>query len=228
MLERRIIIVKSVVRIFLLFAAFISAASFAQSAEDEGRRLLNRFVNDVASFSARFEQQLVDADGEVVEESDGTMEIQRPGRFRWSYDRPYEQVMVADGMNVWSYDVDLAQVTVKSQAEVLSNTPALLLGGSHGALGDFDFVGSDSDRDTVWVTLQPKTSENGFTKIELGFNEGELRRMVFSDNLQQSTLIALFDLQINPDIPDDHFVFIPADDVDVVGVPVANSIGSTD
>ena len=89
---------------------------------DEGKQLLDTFLNDVTTLAATFEQSLIDADDTVVEESNGTLEIQRPGRFRWTYDRPYEQIMVADGLNIWNYDVDLAQVTVKNQAEVLGST----------------------------------------------------------------------------------------------------------
>lgn len=195
-------------------------AAPAGATEDEGKILLRNFVTDVRTLSASFEQSLLDADGVLVEESDGTLEIQRPGRFRWSYASPYEQITVADGLNVWSYDVDLAQVTVKSQREVLGGTPALLLGGTGNVLDDFEYVASNSDRGTVWVELRPRSSDNGFTKIELGFNDGDLRRMIFSDNLQQSTLIVLFDLQLNQDISAERFRFTPPADADLVGKPI--------
>jgi len=187
---------------------------------DEGKALLDTFLSDVRTMSARFEQSLIDADNVVVEESNGVLEIQRPGKFRWVYDQPYEQIMVADGLNVWSYDVDLAQVTVKAQQDVLGGTPALLLGGTGNVLDDFEYTESFSDRGTIWVHLRPRSTDNGFTKIELGFDDGNLRRMIFSDNLQQSTLIALFDLQVNQHIPGDHFQFTPPRDVDLVGVPI--------
>ncbi len=188
--------------------------------DEKAKALLQRFVNDVRTLQGRFEQSLIDADQQLVEESSGTLEIQRPGQFRWVYTEPYEQVLVADGSNVWSYDVDLAQVTVKPQAEVLSNTPAALLGGSPDALEQFDYIGSFIDRGTVWVTLRPKDRDNGFAKVELGFNDGKLSRMLFSDNLEQTTLIALFDVSLNLEIDADHFEFNPPDDVDIVGTPL--------
>ncbi len=188
--------------------------------DDKAKALLERFVNDIQTLQGRFEQSLIDADQQLVEESSGTLEIQRPGQFRWVYTEPYEQVLVADGSNVWSYDVDLAQVTVKPQAEVLSNTPAALLGGSPDALEQFDYIGSFIDRGTVWVTLRPKDRDNGFAKVELGFNDGKLSRMLFSDNLEQTTLIALFDVSLNLEIDADHFEFNPPDDVDIVGTPL--------
>jgi len=197
-----------------LFAAEVDADAHA-----DGQALVENFVRNIRTLRGRFEQSLVDADKELLEESSGTLEIRRPGQFRWVYAEPYEQVLVADGLNVWSYDVDLAQVTVKPQAEVLRNTPASLLGGSPDALEQFDYIGSFTDRGTVWIRLRPKNRDNGFEKVELGFNDGELTRMLFSDNLEQTTLIALFDVSLNGDIEADRFEFIPPDDVDVVGTP---------
>lgn len=187
---------------------------------DAGQQLLHEFVYDVQSLSARFEQSLLDANGDVLETSSGTVDIRRPGRFRWAYTEPYEQLLVADGLNVWSYDVDLAQVIVKPQADVLRNTPALLLGGSDDVLDDFDYLGSYEDRGTVWVRLRPKNSDHGFSKVELGFTDGTLSRMMFDDTLEQTTLIALLDVTTNERQEDDLFEFVVPDDVDLVGVPI--------
>ena len=204
--------------IFLILG--IVRASCAQG-EPDGQRLIDDFINNVQTMSGRFEQQLVDADDIVIDKSSGTIEIQKPGRFRWTYLEPYEQILVADGLNIWSYDVDLEQVTVKAQAKVLASTPALLLGGSQDVLDDFEYVGSFVERDIVWVRLRPNTTDNGFTKVELGFKDGKLSRMIFGDNLGQTTLIALFDLSLNESIDEKRFSFTPPDGVDVVGQPLS-------
>lgn len=214
--------------VLLAFAQPEFAAGEAREQVDEGRALLNEFLHGVTTMSARFEQSLVDADDRVVEESSGRLEIQRPGRFRWAYELPYAQVMIADGLNVWSYDVDLAQVTVKAQQDVLGGTPALLLGGTENSMDDFEYIESVSDRGTVWVHLRPRSTDNGFTKIELGFNDGELRRMIFSDNLQQSTFIALFDVELNQELPAEHFQFTLPADVDLVGSPIVDNASLLD
>jgi len=189
------------------------------SGADEGRRLVDEFVNDVTTFQGRFEQALIDADGQVVEKTTGMLELQRPGQFRWSYIEPYEQWLVADGVNIWSYDVDLAQVTVKPQAEALANTPALLLGGSAGALDQFDYEGSYVETVTTWVRLAPKNTDSGFLRVELGFVADTLSRMVFFDNLEQTTLIALDEVAVNEPIDPARFEFVIPEDVDVVGTP---------
>lgn len=187
--------------------------------EDDGRRLIDEFLDDVVTFSGDFEQALLDADGQVVERTTGTLEIQRPGKFRWSYIEPYEQWLVADGTNIWSYDLDLAQVTVKPQAVALANTPALLLGGSEDALDQFEYQGSYAETVTTWVRLAPKNTESGFVRVELGFVDDTLSHMVFFDNLEQTTLVELHDVAVNEAIDPRRFEFSVPDDVDVVGVP---------
>lgn len=196
------------------------AAAFGETTDaDAGRRLIDGFVDDVVTFRGDFEQALIDADGQVVERTTGTLEIQRPGRFRWSYIEPYEQWLVADGLNIWSYDVDLAQVTVKPQAEALDNTPALLLSGSDGALDQFEYQGSYKETVTTWVRLAPRNTDSGFMRVEMGFVDGTLSRMVFFDNLEQTTLVELRDVAVNEAIEASRFIFIVPADVDVVGVP---------
>jgi len=197
--------------------AILSCAVVAE--EDQGRGLVDAFVDDVITFEGRFEQALLDANREVIERSTGTLEIERPGRFRWSYEEPYEQWLVADGLNMWSYDVDLAQVTVKPQAEALANTPAMLLGGSDNALEQFNYEGSYVEKAMTWVRLTPKNTESGFERVELGFLDDTLNRMAFFDNLEQTTLVALSDVRVNEPIDEARFTFVPPEDVDVVGTP---------
>ena len=192
----------------------------------EGRALVDGFVNDIVTFSGRFEQTLLDANGERLETSSGTLDVRRPGQFRWVYEQPYEQWLVADGLNIWSYDVDLAQVTVKPQAEALANTPALLLGGADDAMDEFviDQTALQAEPDgveTTWVRLRPVNPDNGFRHVDLGFVDDTLRRMVFVDNLEQTTIVTLDDVVVDQSIDPAVFEFVAPDDVDVVGTPAA-------
>lgn len=206
----------------VMFFCLAGQGTHAQARLDEvGELLVNNFLEDVITLQGRFEQSLIDAEGAVVERSSGTLKIERPGRFRWAYSEPYEQWLVADGLNIWSYDVDLAQVTVKPQADALANTPALLLGGSVDALEQFRFDGSMVEKGTTWVRMIPIDTTSGFERMELGFFDGQLSRMVFFDNLDQTTLVALYDVKTNEPIDAGLFSFTVPDDVDLVGVPVA-------
>jgi len=204
--------------IAILLLAAASAVGETDN-DDAGKRLVDEFVGNVVTFRGSFEQSLIDADGHVAENTSGTLEIQRPGQFRWSYVDPYEQWLVADGLNIWSYDVDLAQVTVKPQAEALANTPALLLSGADDALDQFEYQGSYVETITTWVRLVPKNTESGFERVELGFIADTLNRMVFYDNLEQTTLVQLYEVTVNEPIDPARFKFTVPDDVDVVGVP---------
>ncbi len=206
-----------------LLAAMLLAGSLhaAESVSDErGRTLVDTFANDITTLSSGFEQSLIDANGVVVERSSGTLEIQRPGQFRWTYSQPYEQWLVADGLNIWSYDVDLEQVTVKAQARALANTPALLLSGAESALDEFELKRAYIEGGLTWVELAPIDTSSGFNKVELGFSGDMLDRMVFFDNLEQTTFVALTDVRVNEPIAPERFQFEAPDYVDVVGTPV--------
>lgn len=210
---------RTIAATFLLAEMLTMGAAGAEPAVN-GERLIEEFVRDVETMSGRFEQSLVDANDRIVEQASGTFEIRRPGQLRWLYEEPYEQVLVADGLNVWSYDIDLAQVTVKPQADVLSSTPALLLGGSANVLDDFTYEGSFEERNIEWVRLVPKDPDSNFESVELGFDDATLTRMIFADNLDQTTLIAMFDVVLNEPIDPSRFRFEPPQGVDVVGTPV--------
>lgn len=204
----------------MITSALLVAAVAAGAEEmDAGEQLVHRFVTDIVTLRADFEQSLTDADGQVVERTSGTLEIARPDRFRWSYIEPYEQWLIADGTNVWSYDIDLEQVTVKPQAEALANTPALLLGGSDSALEQFQYRGSFDDNGLRWVRLVPTNTDSGFESVELGFVDEQLERMVFFDNLEQITRVVLSDVSVNEPADEGRFEFTVPDGVDVVGVP---------
>jgi outer membrane lipoprotein carrier protein len=202
----------------LLFAVAVHSA---ETAVDDGEALVNEFVTDVVTFSGDFEQSLIDPDGRLLETTTGTLEIQRPGRFRWVYTEPYEQWLIADGSNIWSYDIDLEQVTVKPQSDALANTPALLLGGSGEAMDQFEYDGSFEESGLTWVRLLPVDTDSGFRRVELGFYNRRLDRMVFFDNLEQTTIVVLKNVVVNEAIDAGRFEFVVPDDVDVVGKPVA-------
>lgn len=186
---------------------------------DAGEALVERFVAEVETLSGRFEQRLIDPHGEILEVSSGTLDIERPGRFRWVYAEPYEQLLVADGLNVWSYDVDLAQVTVKAQNEALANTPALLLGGSDDVLSGFNYDGSYESGGLTWARLAPISDDSGFRRVELAFDGDRLARMVLLDNLEQTTVVSLYEVRVNEAIDPDRFSFTAPEGVDIVGTP---------
>ena len=211
--------IRTIAALTFLTGVLPVVAEEAMAPPDAGRALVKEFITGVNTLSSRFEQTLIDANGEVLEVTSGTLEINRPGQFRWAYDEPYEQWLVADGLNLWSYDVDLAQVTVKPQAAALANTPALLLGGSAAVMDEFEYDGSFEEGGLTWVRMRPVDTDSGFSRLEMAFNGSTLARMVFFDNLEQTTLVSLTDAVVNEPIDPAHFEFVAPDGVDVVGTP---------
>ena len=200
---------------------FVAGANAQARVDELGEKLVDDFINNVITLQGRFEQSLVDAEGTVIDRTSGMLEIERPTKFRWSYTEPYEQWLIADGVNIWSYDLDLEQVTVKPQADALANTPALLLSGSEEALEQFDFGDTTVEEVTTWVQLRPKNTESGFNRVELGFIDSQLKRMVFFDNLEQRTFVALYDVTVNEPIDAGQFEFVVPENVDLVGTPAS-------
>ena len=141
------------------------------------------------------------------------MWIMRPGRFRWDYETPYRQQLVADGERLWSYDEDLEQVTVQAAAEVLTATPAMLLSGEQPLEEVFNIEASGPQS----IQLTPKTDDSNVTGLQLHFAGGLLQRIVARDSFGNTTTFDFFNLERNPELPPELFHFEPPAGADVVG-----------
>jgi outer membrane lipoprotein carrier protein len=177
---------------------------------------LQRFFRDLQTYSARFEQVVVDAHGNRTQQSSGSMWIERPGKFRWDYNKPYAQHIIGDGKKIWIYDVDLQQVTVRPMSLALGDTPALLLAGK-GQLEESFVIEDRGQRDGMeWVQLTPRKKDGGFEQIELAFAQGKLHTLELKDSFGQTTHIDLTDFRENPRIAPGMFRFKPPPGVDVI------------
>jgi len=184
---------------------------------EEGIDRVERYLDGLTTLSAHFSQTLLDPDGKTVQSGEGTLQIKRPGRFRWDYAPPHEQVVVADGERLWLYDPELEQVTVKALDTTLGGTPAMLLSGG-GKVGDGYAPVRDYESDGLsWVELKPRASGGDFQAVRLAFKDEELRRMELTDTLDQVTQIELSDVERNTAIADERFTFTPPPGTDVVG-----------
>ncbi|WP_333843159.1 outer membrane lipoprotein chaperone LolA [Pelomicrobium sp.] len=183
-----------------------------------GLEKLDRFVASTAAARADFQQTVRDAKGTPVQQARGTMEFQRPGRFRWAYVQPYEQLLVGDGEKLWIYDRDLKQVTVRGLGEALGATPAALLAGSNDLRTSFHLKEGGKGQGLEWVEAIPKARETPFQRIRLGFDPaGTLVAMELEDGLGQTTALQFFNLQRNPAIDPARFRFTPPPGTDVIG-----------
>ncbi|MEX0729956.1 MAG: outer membrane lipoprotein chaperone LolA [Aquisalimonadaceae bacterium] len=174
---------------------------------------LERYYTEVGSLSGRFVQETRDEDGRLIEKSEGTLAIQRPNRFNWHYESPFEQDIVADGRNLWVYDVDLEQVTVRPLQEVLGTGPALMLSGRLDDLqSQFEIAAEDG-----WITLTPKDAGWEVTSVRLRMADGVPVTVIVRDGMGQENTLSLSSLERNPDLDPKNFSFRPPDGVDVIG-----------
>lgn len=196
----------------VLTLLFLSSATAHASAPTS----LERFFNDVHTYTAHFQQVVLDEDHKMLQESSGTLSIERPGKFRWDYDTPYQQQIVGDGKKVWIYDVELQQVTVRRMTGALGNTPALLLAGKAGLKPNFTIINLERQGKLDWVKMVPKIRDGGFEDIRVGFENGVIRILELVDGFGQTTRITLSDASENKKIDAKRFVFVPPKGVDVI------------
>jgi outer membrane lipoprotein carrier protein len=209
----------------LLGSLWLCAGALAQSAAPANA--LDAYLADLKTLRAEFSQVVTDGHGAEVQHATGKFVIQRPGKFRWELApqtaagrAQTPQLMVADGKNLWFYDSDLEQVSVKPAANALTATPASLLSGD-GKLGEFFIVRDDGSHDGLqWVKVTPRKADADFREARLAFNGGELRRMVLKDKLGQTVRLDFVSSTRNAPVADTELKFTPPPGADVIGTPL--------
>ena len=175
------------------------------------------FFNELRTLQADFDQQVVDSNQNVQQSSQGHMWIKRPGYFRWDYNTPYRQQIVADGERLWSYDEDLEQVIVQKVSEVLTSTPAMLLSGDQPLEDVFVIEEHASGNSARQVLLTPKSADSNVTAITLYFDAGTLARIQAVDDFGNTTTFSFTNLERNRVLDPQIFRFTPPANADVVG-----------
>ncbi len=201
----------------LLLLLLIALPARAEPGVGETR--LQHFLDGLDGLQAHFIQHLIDHERKVIEESEGLLEVSRPGRFRLEYTSPYHQLYIADGKKVWMYEEELAQATVRDQDATLANTPAELLSNPRPLREQFRIEEKGEHEGLVWIELRPLGSEGegGFDYIRLAMEGATLRAMEMVDGLGQTTRLYFKEMQRNPPLIPQRFQFTPPDGVDVIG-----------
>jgi chaperone LolA len=204
-----------------LTIAAIAAAAAAQPPETDdsarGFATLEAFLGGVRSLTADFTQELYSADKRLLETETGTLSLERPNRFRWSYVEPSELLVVADGEKLWMYDVELAQVTVAPLDESAASSPAMLLSGDRAIRESFDVVRTYTLDGLDWVKLRPKNDASDFSSVLIGFRGNAPHELELVDGLNQTTRIQFANVVVNPELGAAVFRFSAPAGVDVIG-----------
>jgi len=198
----------------LVAGLLLGLASLAQA--ETADAALARFLDGVKSFQASFTQTQTDERGQKIQSSSGVMALSRPGKFRWQYAAPAEQLIVTDGTKLWLYDQDLKQVTVRPAEEALQGTPAALL-AQKKTLTDAFTVTDEGDADGVkQLKLVPKSKESDFENVSLWLKDGAPVRMLFRDTLGGATDIRFSATRTNGKLDAALFRFTPPKGVEVI------------
>jgi outer membrane lipoprotein carrier protein len=196
----------------LVLAALPASASLAEGSG----QVLTDYLKGLDTLSADFEQVSFNAERTAMAESRGVFYLKRPGKFRWEYRKPGEQIILADGKRVYVYDVELEQVSHQDQAKALAGTPAMLLADSAPIDREFSVKDLPSRDGLTWLELTPKAQDSEVQTIQIGFEGKELRSLIMEDAFGQVTRLLFSGAKRNPSLKDDLFKLQPTKATDIL------------
>ena len=196
---------------------FVLCLTLSLSANATGLERIKEYFQNIQSASADFHQVVTDKQGHKTQDVTGVMQLQKPNKFRWDYNKPFVQQIIGDGEKIWLFDPELNQVTVRSFTKAAGSSPAALLAG--GKEMERSFVIKDASRKGTleWVLAVPKIGETGFERLFLGFKGDALMEMELHDSFGNRTAIQFINVVLNPKLSADLFKFTPPRDADVLG-----------
>lgn len=208
--------IKTLLRSTLSVFCLVSLPFTAMAADTQAAERLNELLSKASTITADFSQMTLSSNGANMQETSGTLEVKRPGMFRWHTNPPLEQELVSDGQQIWLYDPDLEQVTIQRMDQRMSHTPALLLSGDVSTLEENFEITMHQGGSVVDFILAPKENDSMFDNLRLSFRDGLLNDMQMSDPIGQRTNILFQNVVLNPAIPSNRFTFEIPSGVDVI------------
>jgi outer membrane lipoprotein carrier protein len=188
-----------------LCAALLGFLPAGPAAAAAGAERLEDYLKGLRTLSSGFKQVTLSSDGGRMVESKGTFYLKRPGKFRWEYDDPVQQIIIADGKRVWLHDLELEQVSHQSQRKALSGTPALLLASEEPIDRHFKISKWDGGDQRDWVELQPRKDDTQIVKIRIGFIGKRLDTLLMEDSFGQLTRLTFTGTKRNPTLKENLF-----------------------
>ncbi len=198
-------------KLVFLAAALLPAAACASSIDE-----LKALLTQTTTARAQFAQIVLDRNMKRLQQATGIMQFSRPGKFRWEYDRPHEQLIVGDGSRVWLYDKELNQVTVRRMDRALGSSPAAILAGSNNIEKDYALSAIGSRDGLEWLEAVPRAQDAAFERVRLGFGKTGLEAMELRDQFGQITVIKFSTMERNIKLPGELFRFTPPKGADVI------------
>ena len=204
---------KSLVRILALLVLIAPTVAISSVSLDR----LSKFFEQDSTYFAEFYQVILDEGLFLVEESVGLLWLSRPNRFRWEYSEPFAQTIVSDGTNIWEYDVELEQATVRKFTDVVDRSAAQILAGTNDLEENYIVEDLGIQGQLAWVSIQPKTEESAqFQSMRLGFDERSLRSVEILDTLGNTTRLQLLDVVQGSEFDEATFQIVLPQGVDLI------------
>ncbi|WP_045825485.1 outer membrane lipoprotein chaperone LolA [Teredinibacter turnerae] len=200
----------------ILLNGLFCSVSWADDVAD-----LSAKLQALNTFSAHFEQRLLDDSGAELQKTEGLVKVSNPGRFFWQVEPPFEQTVVTDGEQLWVYDPDMEQVTVYSKQQ-LASTPAQLLSGDFAELAKTytitASINASINKGALTYRMAPKNEQtSNFSGLEFVFDKKDrLAGMTLEDKLGQRTVVTFSKRQFNKPIDATIFSFKPPAGTDVI------------
>ena len=200
-----------------LFAGALSLTSLSNVAHAGALDQFKTFVSTTKAAKGEFtQQQLKKSDtSKAVPLSTGTFLFARPGKFIWTYVKPYEQLLQADGDQLYIYDKDLNQVTIKKLGNALGSSPAAILFGSNDLEKSFTLSEAGTRDGLEWLKAVPKAKDSSFEQITIGLRNGLPEAMELKDSFGQTSVLALSKIEKNPALTATSFKFVMPKGADV-------------
>jgi len=192
----------------------INTQYFVWAAESES--LLDNFFTDLETYSAAFEQQLVDESDVEIEKFIGMFYMRRPGMFRWVYCEPYLQMIISDGNTLWIYDEDLEQTIIRNIGDATEDSPAAILGGEVRINNHYLMIELEASDGISWMELTPRDAGSQYDSIRLGFIDNQLTKLILFDSLGQKNSITFIDTIRNKTLAIELFGFTPPEGIDII------------
>ncbi len=204
-------------KILAAFPLFMLFAALSVNAKPTQMDILVKAFANLKSWQAGFVQTIYDVKRVPLQKSKGVVYIKKPGKFRWDYKKPFSQLIVSNNKELWIYDAEMQQATVKPVDQALASAPAMLLGSDTPIYQAFDLRDLGKREGLAWVELIPKEKDTDFKKIIVGMKGDNVQVMELRDNFSQVTQIQFHHIKKNPKLNDALFDFEPPKGVDVLG-----------
>lgn len=198
------------IRLLVTSTLLLCSASFSLAAAT-AEQALQQKLQQVTTFSAKFTQQVLDQQQQVLQQAEGELNLKQPELFRFATTKPEENLFIGDGQSLWFYSAALEQLTIYDAASEVNRTPFVLLTSNDPALWANFTVKQQQQQ----FTITANDSSSQVSELSLRFAGDALSEMQVLDINQQRSVFKFIAVQLNVPLADSLFQFTPPEFTDI-------------